>query len=434
MTGRWRRSWAAGVALASAVAVPASAAASAPPDFEVTRVSVSSTGVQGDDVSERQAISADGRYVAFQTLSVFSPLDDNGTMDVYVKDRVTGLTRLASDALDRTSGGGFSDRASISADGRYVAFQSSADDLVPDDPPGTSDVFVKDMSLGTTQLVSLGSRDQHLVQGAFEPEISANGRFVTFVANDPDIVDTPTGQGHVYLRDLQAGTTTWVSTVQQDNEGPICQEPSVSYAGRFVAFACIFPVLDGQADDALLDVFVRDMRQPLPRLLTTPPNGAGANGASVEPEISDDGRFVAFASYATDLVPRDTNGVPDIFVAEVARSRITRVSLGPRGGQGRFESFAPSVSGNGRYVAFQSLSAFAGGQAGRRQIFLKDRSSGAIRLISVNQAGQRGNDNSVLVSLSRDARVAAYQSFASNLVPGDTNAASDVFVWERLPG
>ena len=185
------------------------------------RVSVATGGTQGNGFSSEPAISADGRYVTFSSAaSNLVPGDTNGAPDVFVRDRRSGTTQRVSVAAAGTQGNGDSGSSAIGADGRYVAFVSRASNLVPGDTNGTSDVFVRDLQLGTTQRVSVATDGTQADGASFNVAISADGRYVAFDSYASNLAPGDTNQaGDVFVRDLQSGTTQRVSVATDGSQG-----------------------------------------------------------------------------------------------------------------------------------------------------------------------------------------------------------------------
>lgn len=254
-----------------------------------TRVSVPSDATEVFYQCFNPSISADGRFITYDSnASSLVSGDTNGTSDVFVFDRLTNTTTRVSVASDGSEANASSDDPSISADGRFVTYSSHASNLVSGDTNGTGDVFVLDRQTGTTTRVSMavdGSDD-----GGFQPEISANGQFVSY---------SRSLQG-VFVFDRLTNTTTAAS------EGTGFHS-SISADGRFVTYDNVFT----DRPNETTDVFLFD------RLANTITTVSEANNLSGGPSISADGRFLAYSSNATNLVPGDTNGVHDIFVVQI---------------------------------------------------------------------------------------------------------------------
>jgi Tol biopolymer transport system component len=344
------------------------------------RVSVDSSGAQGNGGSYSASISPDGRYVAFESQdSKLVSGDTNGLDDVFVHDRLTGTTERVSVDSSGVEGNGVSGNASISADGRYVAFNSLASNLVIGDTNGFSDVFVRDRLTGTTERVSVGPGGTEGNNPSGLPWISADGRYVAFESNASNLVSGDTnGFTDIFVRDRIAGTTERVSV---NSAGTQTNEPAHNVS------------------------------------------------------ISADGRYVAFWSYATNLVPGDTNLFADVFMRDRLTGMTERVSIATNGAQGNLESFisAGSISVDGRYVAFESsaMNLVPGDTNGRWDIFVRDRQTGTTERVSVATSGAQGNGGSYIPSISADGRYVAFNSESSNLVSDDTNVGLDDFVRDR---
>jgi len=362
-----------------------------------TRVSVDSSGAQANGDSFIPAISADGRFVAFESdaenLVPPDPGDNNRTRDVFVHDRLTGETEIVSVGPDGTPGDQYSGYATISADGHSVAFSSVATTFATGDANlGGWDVFVRDHVAETTTRASVPRTGTSLDGIAFFPSLSADGRYVAFASGASNLTPGDTNQlDDVFVRDLVAGVTTRVAI----------------------------------------------------------PPGQESNGASSFPSISDDGRYVAFSSEASNLVPQDTNGLPrsggqDVFVHDLATSRTERVSVSSTGVEGNSDSLTPDLSGDGRFVAFLSLAnSFVPGDAdggidpvtgavsGDLDLYVHDRLAGTTDRVSLTATDGEPDRASDLASISADGRVVAFVTDATNMGGADENDAPDVFVRDR---
>jgi len=230
------------------------------------RVSVSSGGAQANGLSTVPSFSADGRYVAFGSVATNLVVGDtNGSYDQFVRDRVTGATERVSLADDDSQGNGASTECSISADGRYVVFTSAATNLVPGDSNGVMDVFVRDRVAGTTERVSVSSSEAQSNDESRTATFSADGRFVTFSSRASNLVAGDTnGAYDVFVRDLTAGTTELVSLTSldepSDDNALSADSQNISADGRYVAFSAYASNLDEDDFNFEIDVFVRDRR------------------------------------------------------------------------------------------------------------------------------------------------------------------------------
>jgi Tol biopolymer transport system component len=397
------------------------------------RVSVRSDGSQANGLSFDPSISAGGRFVAFYSdASNLVAGDTNGTTDVFVRDRRTGTTSRVSVRSngDQPNDGSFT--PSISADGRYVAFQSDASNLVPGDTNGEADVFVHNRTTGTTSRVSVRSDGDQANGFSYGPSISSDGRYVAFHAFATNLVSGDTnGAGDVFVHDRTTGTTSRVSVGsngEQVNGNSFY--PSISADGRSVAFVSYASNLVPGDTNGKADVFVHDRQTGTTSRVSVRSNGDQANNRRSEaPSISADGRFVAFVSLASNLVSGDTNGRADVFVHDRTTGKTSRVNVRSNGDQAN-NGLDPSISAAGRYVAFRSGAPnLVPGDTNRKtDVFVHDRTTGTTIRVNVRSNGDQANGNSFSPSISGDGRFVAFHSFASNLVPGDTNGWYDVFV------
>jgi Tol biopolymer transport system component len=344
-------------------------------------------GTKGNGSSFAAAISADGRFVAFASnASNLDSADPDSTFDVFVRDLEAGTTRLASRASGPAGakGNAGSEAPTISADGRFVAFESVASNLDPADGDATDDVFVRDLEAGTTALVSRapGATGGKGNGSSRRPRISAGGRFVAFdsVASNlhPDDGDP---SDDVFVRDLEANTTALASRAAgaagaKGNDGSF--EPAISPDGRFVAFHSLASNLHSDDADATLDVFARDLQAGTTTLASRVTGSAGAkgDGDSYEPAISADGRFVAFTSLASNLHPDDGDANHDVFVRDLQAGTTTLVSrgAGAAGAKGNDGSFDAAMTADGRFLAFDAFASnlHADDADGNADIFRRD--------------------------------------------------------------
>jgi Tol biopolymer transport system component len=399
-----------------------------------SRVSVDSAGAQANGESTGAVISADGRYVAFVSWAAnLASGDSNDLGDVFVKDRQAGTTSRVSAGSGGSQGNGESYEPAISADGRHVAFTSDGFNLVANDTNQVSDVFVRDMTTGVTQRVSLAA-DGSQVNGASNgAAISSDGRFVAFHSNATNLVAGDTNkQGDIFLRDMQAGTTERVSVSAAGVESDGSSEgDSISEDGRFVAFASTAGNLISPPDtNKVWDVFVRDRTTGSVVRASVSCLGAEGDGHSSAPSMSADGNAIAFESEATNLVPGDTNHCADVFVRDVVAGMTTRVSVGISGAQANGASTHPSISADGRFVAFLSAASnlVSGDTNAAPDIFVYDRQSGSTSRVNLGNLGAQSDKAATWAALSRDGRYIAFPSGSGQLVSGDSNGEVDVFV------
>lgn len=402
---------------------------------ETTRVSVSSAGAQGNGRSEFAAISADGRIVAFRSLaSTLVAGDTNGFFDIFVRDRQTGITSRVSVTSAGAQGAGESLNPSVSADGRFVAFDSFAP-LVAGDTNGAQDIFVHDRQTGTTSRVSVSSSGAQANNVSTSAAISADGRHVAFVSGATNLVaGDVNAKDDIFLHDRQTGETTLVSVSSSGTQGNLdSATPAISSDGRIVAFRSGASTLVVPDTNSFDDVFVRDTSTGQTTRVSVSSAGAQGDFGGVAPCLSADGRHVSFSSQSTNLVPGDTNFSTDVFVHDRQTGATTRVSVSSAGAQGSSFSGFSSLSADARLVAFESGAAdlVPGDTNGFTDVFVHDRQTGATVRASVSTAGGQGDSDSARAALSADGRFIAFHSFASGLVAGDTNGAYDAFVRAR---
>jgi Tol biopolymer transport system component len=287
-----------------------------------------------------------------------------------------------------------------------------------------------------THRVSVNSRGAEGSDGSYTPLISADGRFVAFASDATNLVPGDTnGALDIFVRDRLNGTTERVSVDSGGAEGNAgSYGPSISADGRYVAYASDATNLVPGDTNGFTDVFVHDRQSGTTARVSVDSGGAQGNKFSDWPSISADGRYVAFESDASNLVPGDTNGVSDVFVRAWQSNYTEIMSVGSSAALGDGDSFTPSISADGSYVAFQSYATnlVSGDTNHFGDFFVRSRSRGTTERVSVSSAGVQGNGVSYgQPSISADGRYVVFASYASNLVPGDTNGDSDVFLRDR---
>jgi Tol biopolymer transport system component len=406
-------------------------------------MSVASSGTQANIVSSHALISADGRHGAFTSAaSNLVPGDTNGIADAFVRDLDTGITQRISVASDGTQANGPSSAEAISADGRFVAFSGDASNLVAGDSNQKTDVFVRDRQTGVTERVSVASDGTEANADCWAESISADGRFVTLASDASNLVSGDTNNNtDVFVHDRQTGLTERISVASDGMEGNDGSFDSrISADGRFVAFASFCSNLVLNDTNETGDVFVHDRATGATEMVSVPSDGDTAKDQttyfggpySSQPRISADGRFVAFVSQATNLVPGDLNGAADVFVRDRQKGLTERVSVASDGTEANGWELG-SISADGRYVAFTSSGSQPAAGGSGVDVFVHDRATGATELIPVASNGALPNEATRHASISADGRRVAFESYASNLVPGDTNGAADVFFRDRGP-
>jgi|UPI000360F8E4 Tol biopolymer transport system component len=404
-------------------------------DRVTERVSVDSNGAQSESSSEAPTLSADGRFVAFQSYSSnLVPGDTNNWRDVFVHDRVTGVTERVSVDSNGVQGnyGGY--RAAISADGRFVAFESYSSNLVPGETNDGPHIFVHDRTTGATERVSVDSNGVQGDGGSYAPAISSNGQFIAFSSDSSNLVlNDINDRMDAFIHDRMTGATERVSVDSHGVQGNgNSWSGSITADGRFVAFSSDSSNLVPRDTNHVNDIFVHDRITGATERASVDANGVQGNDGSYSAAISADGRFVAFQSYSSNLVPGDTNGAFDTFIHDRVTGATKRVSVDANGvqGSGDSEYAGVAISGDGRFVAFASDSSnlVPGDPNAWTGTFVHDRVTGAIERVSGGICGTPGIGATYSLAISADGRFVAFASTAFNLVPDDTNQFFDIFV------
>jgi hypothetical protein len=399
-------------------------------------VSRSESGGAANGPSAQAAPSFDGRFVAFSSgASDLVSADTNGAQDVFVRDMWTAaIWRVSvSSTGEQANGPSGSDKCAISGDGRFAVFSSTASNLVADDTNGVSDVFVHDLFDATTRRVSVGPGGQQLFGASDDATISLDGRYVAFDSVDDALWPLDTNaKSDVFVVDLVSGGVTCASV--NASGAPSNGESTraaISDDGRWAAFSSSGDDLVGGDTNATWDTFLRDFATSQTWRVSVSSSGAQGDGPSnsVRIAVSGDGRFVTFLSLATNLVDGDTNGFQDAFVHDHSSGMTERVSTDSYGGQSNDASAGCSMSSDGRFATFGSYASnlVDADTNGATDVFVKDRWTGRTMRVSLDDAEQQGDGASTNARISGDGRVVVFQSTATNLVPGDANGFSDVF-------
>ena len=409
----------------------------------------SATANSASSISTRQTVSDNGQFVVF--LSYASDLatgDTNGTTDVFLYDRTSGQTTLVShNASSNGSGNGSSSDPVISADGNWVAFVSAASNLGPTDNNGTQDVYLWSRATGTISLVS------HVAGGASSgnnfsslPSISDDGSVVAFLSRSTNLIagmQNAYGYTNVYIYDrINSGAVRLVSHLYNNQlAGATDYQPenpvALSGDGKYIAFQGKSSNFDASNLGYYYgSIYLWDAQSGTNVLVSMPTSGS-ANNASYSPSISDDGKFVTYPSDMSNLVANDNNGTTDIFLYDRIAVANVLVSRTAAGTSGNSSSQDPAISGDGRFVAFSSYAGnlVTGDSNGASDVFVYDVQNGSVTLASRRSSGSgSGNSQSLSPSISNDGSLIAFQSSSSNLVDNDTNGTQDVFAFDRIAG
>ncbi|OLE97519.1 MAG: hypothetical protein AUG75_07280, partial [Cyanobacteria bacterium 13_1_20CM_4_61_6] len=383
-------------------------------------------------------ISADGRFVLF--LSSANNLVTNDAsgpfIDVFLRNRTNGTTTLASVNLTGTGGGnGNSIFPSASADGRYVAFESEANNLVLNDNNNVSDVFVRDLLTGTTALVSVNSAGSGGNGASTSPVISADGRYVAFVSAASDLVGNDTnGVSDVFVRDLRTGTTALVSVSAggATSGNGSSDSPAMTPDGRWIAFASKATNLVPGVTNNQGEIYARDLSSGTTIWVSTNTLSImlGVNSqnhpiTSYNPAISEDGKYVAFKSIgAAQLILRHNlqTGATDLATTNAIGNTV-----------GFDDSSGPDMTPDGRFIAYSAQT--APGPLPYSAIYLWDAQTGTNILISANLGGQvSSNAFSDTPALSADGKYVAFASDAPDLVTNAVDGSYQVYVRDLVKG
>jgi|GEM_PF-1268076 len=446
----------------------------------IVLVSVSGSGGAGggDDNSVGPSVSADGRFVAFQSVAGnLAPNDTNRLNDVFLRDVVDGQTLLVSREL---SGGTSANRAStspmLSTNGRWLVFESTAASLVANDTNGASDVFLFDRESGTNSLVSLNAAGNGSRAGAsLSPVLTPDG---SRVAYENFSSNTTPAVSHVFVRDVQAGTTTWASSnAPAELPGYLgALNPVLSADGSAVFFhafnatmtnlyrfdftsgtqalvslstqagSVAAPSADGRfvAYEATNVVFVWDAQSDASTPVSVDLEGAPAPSSAgpARPAISADGAKVCFLSNAGGLTAEPTNGLAQLYLRDLVAGSTLLVSKDTNGAaSGELSAIMPSMSANGNVVAFESTSStmVADDFNLAPDVFVRDVAAGATALMSGRDGALPSATGAALATLypnaiSANGRYVAYGSLDNGLLPGDTNGVQDIFVRDLMNG
>jgi Tol biopolymer transport system component len=424
------------LAFASFLALPGQAA-----ETPFTFLVSGATGRPSNGTSANPSVSNDGTLVVFDTAaSNLGPADPNGsTRDVYARASETGTVGLISASPSKQGANGPSTEPAVSGDGKTIAFTSQASNLGPADVNGVSDVYVRHPD-GTLEVVSVSARGSQANGASSQPSISSDGRYVAFTSDASNLVLGDTnGATDVFVRDLKTKTTVRASVrgASGDANGNSA-EPAISANGRVVSFSSDATNLVARDTNRVSDVFVRVLPSHRTERVSVSSRERQQNLASLLgfaqlSAISADGRYVAFDSDATNLVARDRNRDTDVFVRDRRAGNTRRVSVSTTGAEGDNDSFAPSISADGKLIAFESFAEnLSKDDAEREDVFVRDLHTNSTITGTITYKDRaRGPElvNQLLQrpALSGDGRLLAFASSAAQVTAGDTNGRTDVF-------
>ncbi|MEU6058553.1 hypothetical protein [Streptomyces sp. NPDC047097] len=426
-----------GAGLVAGVLAPGSATARSAGASTTERVSLGAGGVQGNGPSYAVDVSPGGRTVTFLSeADNLVPGDTNGLADIFVRSLATGRV----ERIDLGRPGAEPVSASVSADGRTLVVEVYHRD------PGTGELrdelLVHDRRTGRTRPLL---PENPTTAGSGQAVISANGRFVAFQSARSDLVPGDTNKvADIFVHDLRRGTTRRVNVYSDGTQAArAAASPTISADGRRVGFNSrtdlAAPVPDEPEEPAggearkprSYPMFVHDLRTG--RTVAASVSLDGTSAGATGPSLSEDGRYAVFASTYTDLVPGDTNGQSDVFLRDLARHTTTRISLAPGGAQAEGgPSHLGQLSADGRTVVFESAAGnlTSDDTNDGYDLFARDLRTGTVELLTRSVDGPF-NGWTGSVALDARARTVVFDSESDRLVAGDSNGASDVFAVHR---
>ncbi len=351
-------------------------------------------------------------------------------MPLFASIEIVNINDSEEQATNSFEDDSFRSTSTVTEDGRYVVFMSSADNLVLLDISGHENIFMRDRELGTTELISMDSDEAAVNNNSEKPLVSTDGRYVVFESIATNLVASDSNATiDIFIRDRELGTTARlnVSTASVQANGPSSQV-SMSSDARYASFSSTATNLVASDGNGVIDVFVRDTLLNTTTILSVNNLGDEGDAGSADPKVSDNGTYIAFYSDATNLVGGDGNAAGDIFVYNTSTLSLERIEIGAI-------VTVSGISNDGRLILFSSDAALVAGDTnGTTDVFLYDRSDSSIEAISVNTAETIGNSASVQTSMTTDGRYVVFLSASTNLVDNDGNATHDVFIRDRILG
>lgn len=402
----------------------------------IRRISLGSGSLEGDGSSFHLFYGATGDLFVYQSYATnWHPNDPKLIkQDVFIRDETTDTTWQV------TFGADDSFEPTITRDGRYVAFTSYAGDLVPNDNNTTSiwirdglDLFLFDRMTASLERVSLNSQNRE-IKGNSIGLIAPTGEYVVFLSNGTNVIHTE-GNGArnpaLYIRDWRTGDieriTYGIESPDAFPNGAIGQM-TIDATGRYIAFVSEASNLVPNDTNGVMDVFLYDTVTKTIKRVSQPANG-NANGESARPQLSRNGEIVTFHSDASNLVPNDTNGVKDIFVYTTATGTMERISVSTAGVQGNGLSREPATCESGRFIAYttEATNLIPNDNNGYRDIMVRDRVLNETFVVSKSDSGVLGNGRAHRVTMTPDCKTVGFASDATNFIPNDNNNMRDLY-------
>ena len=397
----------------------------------------------GDSVNP--SLSNNGRYIVFESYSDYDDLfllnKTNYNTNIFIRDLDRDTVNLISKSSINNESNGDSKNADISSNGRYIVFESDANNLIDNDSlednGGYNDIFLWDLETKTNQRINLAYNGFQANSSSYNPKISDNGRYVVFESNASNLVRYDSNYNRdIFVRDLVNGTTKKVSlTADNYQSNSDSYNANISANGHYIVFESNADNLVADDTNYDRDIFIRDFVDNTIKRVSIGNDGSESNYNSYNPDVSIDGRYVVFESYADNLVSDDTNNSRDIFVRDLFTHTTKRVSVSNDifGTQGNSGSYNPSISADGRYVIFESYAdnLVSGDTNNSKDIFVRDLIANTTKRISLTNDPEdlQGNNDSYNSSISVDGRYVVFNSNANNLTIEDNDDYSnDIFI------
>lgn len=403
------------------------------------RHSLDSAGNEANDDSYEPAISLDGNLIVFHSdADNLVPSDTNGWQDVFLHNRLTGETQRVSEDANGVGGDYESGAGCISGDGRYVAFQSYAENLVPGDGNGLGEIFILDLQSGLLERPIRGMSGVEANGFSDHPSLSHDGRFLCFMSDASNLVPNDTNfSADVFVLDRTTGSIERVSIDSNGNEGNGgAANPMISGFGNAVAFQSYSSNLVANDTNGRQDIFVHDRQSGITERVSVHSNGSQGSSDSSHCSISENGDRIAFLSDASNLVDNDTNFSADVFVHFRMVATTLRVNVSSNGEEALGASMLPSISPDGNFVTFVCLAdnLVARPTSAFGEVYVHDLPSATTEVVSVTSKGQTSTHGGRNPVLSWRGQIVVFDSLSYDLVFGDNNKDNDIFSHDRWDG
>lgn len=399
------------------------------------RVSLDAGGAEANNASQNASFSPDGTTILFESLaSNLVPGDSNGQWDIFTRNLGTGVTQRVS--TDATGGqiNGASNDAHFDGTGTRIVFDSTAADLVAGaNPNGQREIVVKDLGNGAVTLVSASSSGVAGNGASLNAAFSPDGHSVAFESFATNLIGTDSNSARdIFVKNLDTGQIVRAS-VDAAGDEPNGQSADVAWSpdGTKLVFESNASNLIPGDTNAAYDVFVKDLVSGAITRVSTAADGTQANGYSFHAHFTADGHGVIFESLATNLLPGTPAGVREVYLKNLDTGAVSLLSADSSGTAGTNQSYAPTQAG--ALTAFESNADLSGGGTpGRRDVYVRDAYGADVR-VSLGQGGAVANADVFHPQIAPDGSAVLYQSAANNLITGDANSKTDIFLAQLTP-